>query len=294
MYYTNVPIVIICKDRINYLDLELKSISSTCPSSTQVIVSNDGTKNKNTLRYLNTQDPISIGQWSFPPKWPQLTNIPTLDTVQGVGGKLNMLLWKVSAGTKNLGLAVKYAFERTGSPYVIKMEDDLIFIKNWYALLINAIQDSGCDLLSGFRFFYNKTKAKPFNDIEKIYKGYTTGGQIIVHARSKPETRPINNVAEEVYRGYTGGQLMICSRKYYDRCPYVFNNEISTIWDNDDLWIDQCRKNGMKFGVTNKSVCQHIGTQTESQQHQFSAKKLDLNVKTTICGDHIKSFRKVR
>jgi len=62
---------------------------------------------------------------------------------------------------------------------------------------------------------------------------------------------------------------MIASRRFYDECPNVFKNERTSIWDNDDFWINSCRCKQLKFGVVKKSVCQHIGFQTESGQKGF-------------------------
>lgn len=267
----NVPIVIICKDRIKYLDLEVKSISATCPSSTQVIISNDGSKNQRMHSYLKTQKPIITEYWSFPrgnPEWDNLIGHLPDQNPTGIRGKTKVIFRDKSAGTKNLGLAVRYAFEKTGASHVIKMEDDLAFIQGWYSTIIKSITHSKCDLVSGFRYFYGK-----------------------------PETRHHTNLVEEVYKGYTGGQLMICSRKYYEKCPCVFNNDITTIWDNDDLWINQCRKNGMMFGVVKKSVCQHIGFQTESKQKEFTKNgkllKVDHEVKGLVFGKEIRKFRDI-
>lgn len=241
--YAKVPIVIICKDRISYLDSELRSLSATCPSSTHVIISNDGTKNESMVRYLTTNESIEVKDCGFPenhPEWVSVVGqIPIEKVVTGVLGKVSTLMHPVSAGTKNLGKAVKYAFS-LGASHVVKMEDDLIFTEGWYRILLQAALGSGCDLVSGFRYFYGKAA-----------------------------TRKINEETEEVQHGYTGGQLMICSRKYYNSCPHVFNNEITTIWDNDDLWINQCRAKGLKFGVTTRSLCQHVGFQTESKQKAF-------------------------
>ena len=263
----NVPIVIICKDRIRYLDQELKSICKTTPPSTQVFVSNDGTTKKNTLVYLTTNLLASLSEdHPFPldhEEWNKYIGvIPNETSAKGVLGKVNVILHPESAGTQNLGKAVKHAFESSHAEYVIKMEDDMLCTPNWYYNLIHAISHSDCDLVSGFRYFYGKAI-----------------------------TKPMNPFTEEVVQGYTGGQTMIASRKYYDKCPYVFNNEIKTIWDNDDLWINQCRKANLKFGVTKQSVCQHVGFVTESTQSEFTRggtlSKIDKKLKTFVLGSEV-------
>jgi hypothetical protein len=266
----DVPIVIVCKDRIRYLDTELKSLSATAPSSLQVYLSNDGSDDQRMLRYLTTQDCIPLDdEWLFPQdnrEWDDLIGrLPNAETVRGIAGKVHVILHGVSAGTANLGRAVKYVFTQTGAPYVIKMEDDLLFTPGWHSSLVRAIQSSGCDLVSGFRYFYRKARMRPLTDD-----------------------------VEEVYAGFTGGPLMIASRAYYDACPRVFDNAITTIWDNDDLWINECRRQGMKFGVLAHSVCQHVGFHTEAKQRGFLEHgrllKVDRLVRSTRVGHEVAQF----
>ena len=269
----SVPIVVICKDRVQYLDLELKSISVTVPKTTNVYLSNDGTQDTTMLKYLKTNEKIHSDIWNLPTNnddWNSLIgNLPQTE-IRGIADKLRVFFYAESAGTKNLGLSVKKLFEQ-GYEYVIKTEDDIVFVTGWYERLIEAIRGSGCDLVSGFRYFYGTTRENP-----------------------KIKTRVINNLVEEVYEGFTGGQIMIVSRKYYKKCPFVFNNEIKTIWNNDDLWINECRNNGMKFGVTRESCGQHIGFKSESKQRDFSIDgkllKVDRNVKKVSIGDRVCCF----
>jgi hypothetical protein len=146
------------------------------------------------------------------------------------------------------------------------MEDDLVFIPGWYSTLIKAMRSSRCGLLSGFRYFFGHVS-----------------------------TRSINPVVEEVFSGYTGGQLMIASRDFFHACPAVFENDITTIWNNDDFWIDHCRRVGLKFGVVKQSVCQHIGFCTESGQKAFvkdgKLLKIDPAVRGIVVGDSVARFR---
>jgi len=265
----NTPIIIICKDRVNYLDIELKSLSATLPRNTQVYISNDGTTSKQMIEYLTTNNKIYCDKWMFPNynnDWNNIIGILPVTDIVGIKGKVQVILYEKSEGTKNLGLSVKYVFENSNSDYVIKMEDDLIFTKGWYQSLIKAIISSGCDLVSGFRYFFGEVKIKP-----------------------------INELTEEICSGWTGGQLMIVSRNYYKHCPYVFNNDIKTIWNNDDLWIDECRKAGLRFAVTKKSICQHIGFQTESKQKGFikdgKLLKIDPKVFSIVFGTKIEFFK---
>jgi hypothetical protein len=258
--HANVPIVIICKDRINYLDLELRSICATVPAGTVIYLSNDGTKNPNTIKYLTTNDSVVCEDWSFPKghkEWDDLIGeLPERKVVTGIGGKVEVILHRESLGTKNLGIGVGRAFE-DGASHVIKMEDDLVFTQHWYYTLIRAVANTNCDLASGFRYLWGK--------------GH--------------RTRSINDSVDEMFAGYTGGQLMIASRRFYKDCPHVFNNERTSIWDNDDFWIDSCRQANLKFAVVKKSVCQHIGFQTESGQKIFTKNghllKVDWNVKAS-------------
>lgn len=246
MMYHCAPIVIICKDRINYLNTELLSLSATSPLSTRIFLSNDGTRNTEMLKYLTSNDSVSMdNDWKFPcdnQEWDDLIGrLPNPPNVDGVKNKVHVLAHSYSSGTQNIGLSVKYVFDHTPASHVIKMEDDLVFCQGWYFSLLKAIRNSGCDLLSGFRYFYGK-----------------------------PKTKPLNDDVQEMTEGYCGGQLMICSRHYFESCWNVFNNDITTVWDNDDLWINECRKANLKFGVLNRSVCQHVGFCTESGQKAFT------------------------
>jgi GT2 family glycosyltransferase len=271
--HLDTPIVIVCKDRVRYLDLELRSLTATTPSSVQIYLSNDGTNNPQMLRYLSTRDEIPLdNEWRFPEdnaEWNELIGrLPNVASVRGIAGKVDAIMHAAPAGTRNLGLAMKYAFEHTRAPYVIKMEDDLLFTADWYAELIRAIAQSDCDLVSGFRYFYGK----------------------VARHRS-------NAWVEEMRTGYTGGPLFIASRRYFESCPYVFDNNVTTMWDNDDLWIDECRKNGLRFGVVTHSVCQHVGYCTEAKQRDFMRRgrllKVDRNVRRTCIGAEVGAFRTV-
>jgi hypothetical protein len=133
---------------------------------------------------------------------------------------------------KNLGYAVKYAFERTGASHVIKTEDDIIFKNGWYERMCGRLRKhGGVGVLSGFRYFFGKVV----------------------------KCRPLGRRTEHLVEGYTGGPLMAVSRKLLGLCPQMFTNDITEMLHNDDFWINSSRESGLKVAVVQKSECQHVG-----------------------------------
>jgi hypothetical protein len=230
-----IPIVVLCKDRVRYLDTTLKSLSATVPSAVPVFVVNDATTDPSMTRYLTGDRAVPISEPPFPhshPQWKRrIGELPEPAEVAGIGGKVGLLLGKSPGGTRNLGLAVMHAFEATGADYVIRVEDDVLFKAGWYERLAAVTSELGdAGIISGFRYFFRQ-----------------------------PQLRPAGSNAEALVRGYGGGCLMAASRQLYLRRRRLFENDVRSMKHNDVFWIENCRQAGLRTYVTALSLCQHIG-----------------------------------
>jgi hypothetical protein len=190
------------------------------------------------IEYLTTNSSVNVVGLEFPNEdllWiKKFGYIENLNTITGIADKANVILREKSAGIKNFSDAVRIIFEREKCQHVIKIQDDVALLQNWYRQFCLILHHNEVGILSGFRHFF---------------------GNI--------QLTPCHQHAETVERGYTGGLLMAISKKLCERSPILLSNEIHKARDMDDFWIDACREAGMKVWVTQPGSCQHIGFKSE-------------------------------
>jgi len=242
---------------VRYLDTTLKSLSASVPSQTPIFIMNDGTKNESMIRYLTTNEIISINDYEYPnynDEWKYFIGyLPNEKQVRGIKGKAYVLM-RNPGGISNIGYACKKAFDETGSSHVIKIEDDMIFKKGWYDYLcLTLLKTNGLGIVSGLRYFYGNYKVDHLNDKLDILSS-----------------------------GYTGGNLLTASRMLLNKQPNIFINDITEILHNDDFWINSCRKAGLIVAVTKKSICQHIGVITEAKHKEYMQGDKIIKIDRTI------------
>jgi len=237
------PIMVLCKNRLRYLDTTLKSLSATIPSVPVYLVS-DGSTNPSFIEYLTTQNKIEVNDSPYPnsDEWIKYAGfLPNKTHVQGILGKFYIILRRQSTGLQNLGFAANLIFQNhPKAKHIIKIEDDVIFPKNWYSRFCNTVANSSAGLVSGFRNFF----------------------------------KPISFQNNILLSGYTTAQLFAISRTLWNKQPDL-KNAPCTIFGTDekltpdDYWIDKCREVNMNVEVTKISYCQHIGIISEFWGNRF-------------------------
>lgn len=226
-----------CKDRIRLLDITMKSLSATVPSSVPVYISNDGTQNAKMVEYLTTSNEIEIDDWTFPVSqvWvKQMGVLPNYKSVKGISGKANVVIHKTIKGVKHFTDVVRLAFLECSCSHVIKVQDDAVFKDGWYHKMCQASQDGEFGIISGFRHFFGRVKF-----------------------------RGVNTHMDEIAQGNVGGVLLMISKMLCEKKPVLFENNIVQTRDMDDFWVDNCRKANVAVGVLKRGVCQHIGYKSE-------------------------------
>lgn len=239
------PILVLCKDRVRYLDTTLKSISASVPSTTSVYISNDGTKNSKMIEYLTTNHRVLLDSHTYPNEhtgWQTYVgHIPNEQVATGIAKKAIVFMRNDCSGIRNLGQAVQRIFDTSDTHNLIKVEDDVIFKKGWYEKLISAlVVNPNFGLVSASRYFFDN-----------------------------PVLKDHDRRIQQLTNGYTGGNIMIISRKLYQSSTKLTRNNNRSILHNDNLWFDECRSTGLFTGVTRKSLAQHIGVITEANHKPY-------------------------
>ena len=144
-----IPIGIVTKDRVAYLDVTLRSLSATdLPEDISITVFDDASVNSKTHRYYGTKDKIAV----IPP-WPTTTEWKNagLHIVNHPHVPPTGLLDRVHVeplGKRPLGVvsasceAVNRLFDRhPEAPGIILLQDDVLFKKDWYTRLIETARN---------------------------------------------------------------------------------------------------------------------------------------------------------
>ena len=142
------PIGILTKDRVDYLDVTLKSLSATdIPDETPLVVFDDASTHFQTHEYYNTGRFLRTKpKW---PKWHESLGIaPVIDEAgfpRGIKGKVEVAtLADAPLGVVNGSCAaMTQLFARY--PYatgVFLLQDDVIFNHDWYTRMLNIAGDS--------------------------------------------------------------------------------------------------------------------------------------------------------
>jgi len=147
-----IPIGIVTRDRHSYLDLTLRSLSAAAlPDDQVLVVYDDRSKDKNTCRYLYTNERVAL-QCDLPcdDGWKKLGlgKVRSRKVGPGIRGKVDVqLLGDKPMGVKNascraikrLWVDYKDAVERCG---LILIQDDVVFNPDWLARMEHAIRQA--------------------------------------------------------------------------------------------------------------------------------------------------------
>ena len=141
-----IPIGIVTKDRVGYLDVTLKSLSATAiPDSVSVTLFDDGSSDPKTLRYYDTKNAIA-DETSFPDSemWNQTLGLDIVRSqhpLVGISGCLPVIRFDQPSGVVNASLrAIDHLFAANSeAPWVILLQDDVVFKADWYQRLTNAV-----------------------------------------------------------------------------------------------------------------------------------------------------------
>ena len=229
------PIIVICKDRVRYLDTTLASITATVPEDVPVYLANDGCETDRMLRYLTTDDMVSLeDELRYPnenPVWIKHVGfLPNHDQVRGVLGKVKVF---INRGGRTLGKILQRAMaDNPGAKRFIRIEDDVVMREGWYQEMC-GVTGERVGIISGMLYFRSGTQ----------------------------QLKRLNDRFQVVITGTTGGQIMSISKKLCMRCPRVFSRK--SVKHTDKLWVKWCRQNDMLFCVPYKSMCQHFGVVSE-------------------------------
>lgn len=162
-----VPIGIITRDRVAYLDATLRSLSATAlPEGISVIVFDDGSKDASTRKYYTTQEVVTVTKpWPTNTVWKKTLGLGMLNTAPqptGIQNKVQV----VTLGARSLGVVtascqvVCRMFDAyPQAPGIFLLQDDIVFHANWYDRMLDTkdgrFAEKPIGLLAGIKL--NKT-----------------------------------------------------------------------------------------------------------------------------------------
>ena len=170
-----VPIGLVTRDRVEYLDITLKSLSATAlPKDVAVTVFDDGSMGNVTKNYYSTNKSLAIAaKWPTGDTWKKTLGLGVVNEaarkVQGIKGKVPVTrLGKRSSGVVNASCrAICKLFEANpAAPGVILLQDDVVFKDDWYNRMLDTVArsseftDKKLGLLAGIKLNYSVDKSK--------------------------------------------------------------------------------------------------------------------------------------
>lgn len=151
-FLTNEKIAILIqtgKDRLRYLDTTFNSIKNAIPSNVDIYITTYKAE-QNILKYLTTNETISLDcQYLFPNQntsWQKfIGEIPNKQFVTGIKGKYKDVIQVNIAHAKHYYEALCYSFNeiiaRSNADYIVYIEDDVVFKKNFFETILNCINE---------------------------------------------------------------------------------------------------------------------------------------------------------
>jgi len=233
-----VPIGIISRNRIHYLDVTLRSLSATrLPEAVPLTVFDDASDTTEARTYYTTaRGTGSEHKWPQHAMWKKLG----LDVINksakppvGLRGRVGVVrLGKKPAGVVNASCqAVCRMFDKyPDAPGVILLQDDVIFKEDWYERLTQVAAD---ELLF----------AKPL----AILSG--------LHLNKKIK----NCDKQRVREGGITAQCLYVTREGFTTLDNFFRRKHNTKQKFDDQLKKAASRNGLWAGLLVPFVCQHFG-----------------------------------
>jgi len=240
-----VPVGIITRERVAYLDVTLKSLSATqLPVGAPVTIFDDGSHSKTAKNYYETAKPIrTTAKWPTDASWKKTLGLEIVNKanqkVLGLNGKVPV----VTLARKPLGVvnascrAITHLFkENPAAPGVFLLQDDIVFKEDWYHRMLDTVAraeeytDKEVGLLAGLKLNYAVDKGK----------------------RNRPA----------VASGVTA-QCLYISRQAHDVLYSSYINKKHRINRRfDDTFRKAVAKTDLWAGCIFPFVCQHIGIQS--------------------------------
>lgn len=145
-----VPIGIVTKDRVVYLDATLRSLSATdLPKNVPVTVFDDASATPQAKNYYSTNKVVQVkSHWPKSAEWKKAgLDIVTKPQVspKGIKGKVTVhTLGKTSLGVVSASCrAIQLMFQaHPDAPGIILLQDDVVFNHDWYTRLVTTAQDA--------------------------------------------------------------------------------------------------------------------------------------------------------
>jgi hypothetical protein len=256
----NLIIVILCKERLKYLVYTWSSLMKTLPFGYTIYVYDDGSTNEDLLEFLTTNSLFKLRQsininCSVLEKY--IGHFPVLTYSKGIANQI--ILRHESCSVLNTEISFKMMREvfdeNPDIDFILRIEDDVVFKQDWFQTLTEkwlnwSIINPGilCGCAIGHRLQQN---------MDIITDGHPSAQCVLI-------PRTFYELDKELFRG-----------------PFKFKTKA-------DLYMDQfCRDVGLECGMLSKSVCQHIGIESEelkghsndyySKTYTFD-KRIDLSV----------------
>lgn len=232
-----VPIGIITRNRFQYLDLTLRSLSATRIPACEVLVFDDSSDDQETVRYLSTTESIQqTAHWPIDDAWRTDLGLEMVNqqpsVIRGIADLVRVeTLDRACLGVvEGSRVAVRRLFERSSqADGVILLQDDVVFNIDWYERLMTVVKEYPfpCDLgvLAGIRL-------------------------------SVKYNLPV--APNSVKRSKFTGQCIYVSRSFFDRVEFFGRRQHETK-RFDDLLQASAESAGFWAGVILPFVCQHVG-----------------------------------
>ncbi len=233
-----VPIGIVTRNRVAYLDVTLRSLSATkLPATTPVYVFDDASDAKESRLYYTTSRSVNVKTtWPGHGMWRKL-GLDVINKNDKLPMGLRGTVRVVTLGAQPTGVvsascqAITWMFEKyPDAEGVILLQDDVIFKENWYTRLTCAAQD-----------------AKLFG---KKKLGIIAG----IHLNKK-----IGGGLKGVREGGITGQCLYISRDAFQKTNGFFTRKHSSKQKFDDQLRRVIGRAGLWAGLLLPFVCQHFG-----------------------------------
>ncbi len=234
-----VPIGILTKDRVAYLDVTLRSLSATdLPDDVSVTIYDDGSTAPTAGEYYYSTNTRSV---SIQPPWPNdvVWRAASLDIINrtwhvpfGIVQKVHITRSLASVGVVRASMdAIEDLLRRyPDAPGVFLLQDDAVFNRDWYTRMLQTVDEINkhrpVGVLAGIK-------------LNSAFKHGATTGKFIES-------------------GITA-QCLYVSRQGFEVCRVPLGDTNKTRMRFDDQLRRLVHEHGMWAGCVMPFVCQHFG-----------------------------------
>jgi len=232
----HIPVGILTRNRPAHLDLTLRSLSaSALPHEVKVTIYDDASDLWEARRYLYTSETIQAVSLYIPFKL--VGNVPNVKTpinLHGIHGRLKIVRLESHLGVLHGSIkALRDLSQMSKAPYVCLLQDDVVFVKDWYNIMCNIVALHRPGILSGVTF------------------GSPAGTQY-----ERQEYKAIKT-------NFTRAQCLFIARELLE-CLWLEHSKVDRKQKQgfDALICNVAEKNGFDILANYPSVCQHIGVES--------------------------------